>query len=373
LDDILAHLLNALPGVLLSSWDILLDSGAYVIFGLAVAGLVNAFVGSQTIAERLGSRSLKSVITSSLVGVPLPLCSCGVVPTAVSLYQRGASKGSAVSFLVSTPETGVDSIAISYALLDPLMTVFRPVAAFLTAIFAGSLENLFDKKDAREKETLQMECLVCGGDEGMERHEHSIPSRIVGGMRYAFVELLHDISKWFLLGIVVAGAIGYFVPENLITERAGYGWPAMFFMALAGIPLYMCATSSTPIASALVAKGVSPGAALVFLLTGPATNAASFLVVAKFLGIRATAVYLCSILVSSLLLGWVLNRVYLTLGVNATAIVGRGSEVFPVWFKAAAGIGLLLLIVNCILQKRKEKTCCHESGKENHDAYHFKS
>jgi uncharacterized membrane protein YraQ (UPF0718 family) len=363
--------LKALSGVLLSSWSILLDSGVYVIFGLAVAGLVNAFVGSQTIAERLGARSVKSVIISALIGIPLPLCSCGVVPTAVSLYQKGASKGSTVSFLVSTPETGVDSIAISYALLDPLMTVFRPVAAFFTAVFAGLVENVVGTKEERSRKVIVSECPICGDEEGMHRHSHSLLLRIRGGVRYAFIELLDDISKWLLVGIVIAGVISYFIPENLITERAGYGWPTMFFMALAGIPLYMCATSSTPIASALVAKGISPGAALVFLLTGPATNAASLLVVARFLGIRATVIYLFSVLSSSLVLGWVLNQIYRAFGMNAAAIVGKASEVLPVWFKAAAGIGLLLLIVNCVLQKRMAKSRCCGSGKEDHSACHL--
>lgn len=343
-----------------------------MLFGLAVAGLVNAFVSNKTIVERLGDRSFKSVLLSSLFGVPLPLCSCGVVPTAVSLYQRGASKGATVSFLVSTPETGVDSIAISYALLDPLITLFRPIAALFTAIFAGSLENIFGERKRRATAGLVAECAVCGEEEGMEPHEHTILVRIRGGVRYAFSELLGDIAKWLLLGIVIAGAIAYFVPEGMISERAGYGWQAMFFMALLGIPLYMCATSSTPIAAALVAKGVSPGAALVFLLTGPASNAASLVVVTKFLGTRATIIYLCSILASSLLLGWVLNSIYVASGLDATAIVGKGAELLPVWFKVIAAIGLLLLVANCFYQERREKSCGCKNGKENHDVCSLK-
>lgn len=350
-----------------------MDSGAYVILGLAVAGLVNVFIKSETIARRLGGRSFRSVLLSSLFGIPLPLCSCGVVPTALSLYERGASKGATVSFLVSTPETGVDSIAISYALLDPLMTVFRPVAAFMTAIFAGSLENGFSDRRARVRATAASNCAVCGEKEGVDPHMHPFSARIGGGIRYAFVELLGDIAKWLLLGIVIAGAIAYFVPENLITERIGYGWPAMFFMALAGIPLYMCATSSTPIAAALIAKGISPGAALVFLLTGPASNAASLVVVARFLGIRATIVYLCTILASSLLFGWLLNRVYGLFGVSATAIVGKGAELLPTWVKALAGVGLLLLILYSMWQQRKEKACCCNHDKEGQDVCHLES
>jgi uncharacterized membrane protein YraQ (UPF0718 family) len=362
----LTQVYNAFVGVLLSSYEILLDSGAYFLFGLLVAGLVNAFVSSASIAERLGGRSFKSVFMASFLGVPLPLCSCGVVPTALSLHDRGASKGAAVSFLISTPETGVDSISVSYALLDPLMTVFRPVAAFVTALFAGSAQNVLGGREQENRGSAGSECIVCGETEGPLPHRHGLFARLGAGIRYAFVELLGDISRWFLLGVLIAGAIGYFVPEGIIGERLGYGWPAMLLMALAGIPLYMCATSSTPIASALIAKGISPGAALVFLLTGPASNAASIVLVARFLGAKATAIYLSSILVSSILFGWVLNSIYIHFGLNARAIVGKSSEMIPVWLKTSAGILLLLLILYGMVLGRK-KTCKHEHGKEHED------
>ncbi len=362
----MTQIYTALVGVLSSSYEILIDSGAYFIFGLLVAGLVNAFVSSASIAGRLGGRSFKSVFMASLLGVPLPLCSCGVVPTALSLYDKGASKGATVSFLVSTPETGVDSIAVSYALLDPLMTVFRPVAAFVTALFAGGAQNLLGGGERQKRRAAANECVVCGEVEGASLHQHGLYARLGAGIRYAFVELLGDISRWFLLGVLIAGAIGYFVPEDLIGERIGYGWPAMLLLALAGIPLYMCATSSTPIASALIAKGVGPGAALVFLLTGPASNAASIVLVARFLGMRATVLYLSSILVSSILFGWALNSIYIHFGLNASAIVGRGAELIPAWFKTSAGILLLALIVYSMVVGRR-KACRTEHGKEQED------
>ncbi|MFQ5906528.1 MAG: SO_0444 family Cu/Zn efflux transporter [bacterium] len=360
----MAEVLNALLGVFRNSWGVLSDSGTYVIFGLAVAGLINVFAGSQKIVRHLGERSFKSVLLSSVFGVPLPLCSCGVVPTAISLHQKGASKGATVSFLVSTPETGVDSIAISWALLDPLMTICRPIAAFLTAIFAGSFENLLSEKRSPQDLLSERECIVCGEEGSVSTHHHSLGVRLAGGIRYAFMELLGDISRWFLVGVVIAGAIAYFVPEGLITERAGYGWPAMFMMALVGIPLYMCATSSTPIAAVLIAKGVSPGAALVFLLTGPVTNAASLTVVARFLGRRATVVYLGTIFASSLLFGWGLNWIYRAFRLDATAIVGKGAEVMPSWLKAIAGIVLLLLMINTMIQERKKGACEREQKED---------
>lgn len=356
----MTKLVDALLGILVNSWDVLVDSGVYVIFGLAIAGLINAFLGEKKISENLGRKSFKSVLLSSLFGIPLPLCSCGVVPTAVSLYKKGASKGATVSFLVSTPETGVDSIAISWALLDPLMTIARPIAAFLTAMLTGSFENLFGENGSRKEIDSEHVCIVCGEEKVRTSHHHGFGAKVTGGMKYAFGELLGDISKWFLIGMIIAGAITYFVPEGLITEQAGYGWPTMLLMALVGIPLYMCATSSTPIAAALIAKGVSPGAALVFLLTGPVTNAASLTVVAKFLGVRATVVYLVSIFASSLLFGWGLNWIYRISGLDAVSIVGKGAELIPFWLKVGGGLGLLLLMVNSMIQLRKERTC------ENH-------
>jgi len=263
-------------------WHTIDEASLYILFGIFIAGLIQMFVNKDKIVRYLGGQRLKSVLLAAVCGIPLPLCSCGVIPTAISLRKNGASKGATLSFLISTPESGVDSIAISYALLDPIMTIFRPLAAFVTAIIAGIAENIFGKKEKGPISQQVDSCIFCNEED--KGHNHSLIHKFKYGMRYAFIDLLGDISKWLMLGIVIAGIISYFVPQSIIENYLGYGWQAMLIMLIVGIPLYICATASTPIAAALIAKGMSPGVALVFLLVGPATNIAGVLSVGKFLG-----------------------------------------------------------------------------------------
>lgn len=238
-------------------WHTVDEASMYILFGIFVAGLIQMFVDKDKITRHLGGHGVKSVLLAAICGIPLPLCSCGVIPTAVSLRKNGASKGATLSFLISTPESGVDSIAISYALLDPIMTIFRPIAAFITAIIAGIAENILGKKEKEPTSSQMDSCVFCNGENKI--HNHSLIHKFKYGMRYAFVDLLGDISKWLMLGIVIAGVISYFVPQTLIENYLGYGWQAMLIMLIVGIPLYICATASTPIAAALIAKGMSPG------------------------------------------------------------------------------------------------------------------
>lgn len=275
-------------------------------------------------------------------------------PDSVSLRKNGASKGSVLSFLISTPESGIDSIAISYALLDPLMTVFRPVAAFFTAIVAGISENLFGNKNDNIGIKQENKCDCCGEAAG-DKHNHSLLWRFGCGIRYAFVDLLGDIAVWLFLGISIGGIISYFVPQNIIENYIGSGIYSMLFMLVIGIPLYICASASTPIAAALIAKGMSPGVALVFLLAGPATNAAGILSVRKFLGKRSMIIYLLSIAVCSVGLGVMLDQVYSVAGINAKAIIGKAGDIIPYPAKLISAIILIALMINSIFQIKKKK------------------
>ncbi|HDZ77215.1 MAG TPA: permease, partial [Candidatus Omnitrophica bacterium] len=257
------NIASILIGLMQEIWHTLNEASPYILFGIFTAGIIQIFVDKDKIVKYLGKPGFKSVLLATLCGIPLPLCSCGVLPTAISLRKNGASKGATLSFLISTPETSVDSIAISYGLLDPLMTIFRPLAAFITALLAGVSENMFGGKDEDLKSRQEKSCVFC--EEG-DDHRHSHGHRFIYGMRYAFVELLGDISKWLALGLIIAGVISYFIPKELVEAYLGEGWQAMVMMLVVGIPLYICATASTPIAAALIAKGMSPGVALVFLL-----------------------------------------------------------------------------------------------------------
>ncbi len=311
-----------------ASLDILLDSSIYILFGFFIAGLLKAFLPKNLVTDHLGKGRFSSIIKASAIGVPIPLCSCGVVPAAAGLREQGANKGATASFLISTPETGVDSIAITYALLDPLMTVIRPLSSFITATLTGIFINLFD----REKKTVNaFPVPTCGGSKCScgpgEKREKTIFMKFKEGMGFAFGDLFDDIGPWFLAGIVIGGAITVFVSQQLIESYLGDGFFSMVVMLVLAIPLYVCATSSTPIAATLALKGLSPGAALVFLLAGPATNAASLTVVTKILGKRATLIYLSAIVICSLGMGMAVNYLYGLSGLDITKWVqGSGHE-----------------------------------------------
>jgi uncharacterized membrane protein YraQ (UPF0718 family) len=265
-----------------------------------------------------------------------------VLPAAVSLRKQGATKGATTAFLISTPESGVDSIAVTYALLDPVMTVARPAAAFVTAFAAGITENLLNRRKSERPIEPDLTCPVdgcCDGincDPAAHRRHHSTVEKLRAGLKFALFDLWGDMAGWFFIGVLLAGLITVVIPEDIFSRHFGSGLPAMLLMLAVGIPLYICATASTPIAAALILKGMSPGAALVFLLAGPATNIASLTVLTGLLGRRAVAVYLGAIAVCSVMLGLALDQVYALLGISARAAVGQAAELFPAWVQWAA-------------------------------------
>jgi uncharacterized membrane protein YraQ (UPF0718 family) len=265
----------------------------------------------------------------------------------VSLRKQGASNGATTAFLISTPESGVDSISITYALLDPIMTVARPFVAFVTAAVAGITENLFGSGNQTKKIVPDLSCPVDGCCDGYNctheehRRHHTFWEKLAAGMRFAIGDLWEDLAVWFLIGLVLAGLITVLIPPDIFGKYLGSGLPAMLIMLAVGIPLYICATASTPIAAALILKGVSPGAALVFLLAGPATNMASLTVLTGVLGKRATAIYLASIAICAVLFGLIVDQVYASLGISAQAMVGQASEIVPEW---AGLMGAILIL-----------------------------
>jgi len=269
----------------------------------------------------------------------------------VSLRKQGANRGATTAFLISTPESGVDSISITYALLDPIMTVARPVVAFVTAFVAGLSENLFTYRKESREIIPDLRCPVDGCCDGVNcgprehsRH-HTFFEKLRSGFGYAFKDLWNDIAAWFFFGLLLAGIITVLIPDDVFSRYLGSGLPAMLLMLAVGIPLYICATASTPIAAALILKGVSPGAALVFLLAGPATNLASLTVLVGTLGKRATAIYLSSIAVCSVVFGLVVDQIYGSWGFSAQAIVGQASEVVPPWLQWAGALVVVLLSI----------------------------
>lgn len=360
-------LLKFVTGVAIESWDLFEEAAPYLFLGFAVAGILHALVPDEKILKYLGKSAgkIRSALNASLLGIPLPLCSCGVVPTALSLKNRGATKGATLSFLISTPETGVDSIAITYALLDPIMTVFRPIASMTTALLTGIAENIMGgakEESAKKENVLMMQPMAvcndsscsCGTDVVLDE-DSSTFRKLQEAFRYSFVELLGDISGWLMVGILFAGIISYVIPEELVGDYLGGGVFSMLIVLAVGIPLYICATASTPLAAALVSKGMSPGTAFVFLLAGPATNAATITMVAKYLGKRSATLYLGMIALCSLAFGLLLDAIYLKLGIELSTIVGSASDVLAPGIKTMFALLLIPFILHGVYKQRKLK------------------
>ena len=303
---------DLVTAILRASWQVLNESAGYCLFGIFMAGLLRAFMPDDFVLTHLGKNNFISVIKASLIGVPLPVCSCGVIPVAMGLRKQGAGAGPTTAFMISTPETGIDSLAVTWALLDPLMTIIRPLAAFITATCAGIAVNFLpEQPNGSEPEKACTNCgCGCTGDSIEHHHSTTVTGRVRDGLSFAFTDLLRDIGPSLLFGIIVAGVIAAVVPQGFIERHLGSGIGPMLIMLAVGIPLYVCASASTPIVAALALKGLSPGAALVFLLAGPATNAATITVVARLMGKRVAVVYVLVIAAVSLLLGIVANYLY---------------------------------------------------------------
>jgi len=333
--------------IVMASWDLLLEASIFVVFGLLVSGFLKVFLDPGMVARHLGRGRFASVFKAAILGIPIPLCSCGVLPAALSLKKQGANNGATTAFMISTPESGVDSIAITYALMDPIMTVARPIVAFCTAAVAGIAENLLGYKKGARLQAPDLKCPVDGCCDGTDcpseihKHHHSIWQKAGAGMRYAFTDFWGDLAAWFLFGILLAGVITTVIPGDFFSRYLGSGLSAMLLMLAVGIPLYICATASTPIAAALILKGVSPGAALVFLLAGPATNIASLTVLVGILGKRAAALYVAAIASCAVVFGLLLDMVYAALGISAVAVVGQASDVIPLWLEWSAVVFLI--------------------------------
>ncbi len=304
-----------------------LDISPYLLLGMFIAGLLYIYLGSSFIKRHLG-KGKKSIVKASLLGVPLPVCSCGVIPIATSLRDEGASKSATLSFLVSTPTTGVDSILATYSLLGPLFAIFRPLFAFFAGIFTGFVNYIIEGDGEKEKE-----------------HEHSVEKKsFIEGMKYAFFELPEDMGKWLVIGVIAGGIIAS-IPFQI---EAAYPYDMLAALVIS-LPLYVCATGSIPIATALISKGFSPGAALVFLIAGPATNTITLSFVRYKLG-RSFFIYLISIIFLSLFAGVFFNFIW-----NYWQSIATLTLMPPYWVKVASGIVLAILIGRAIISPFFEK------------------
>ena len=310
--------METVTGILNAIYATFVEMAPYLMLGLTFAGLLHILFKREFVARHLGGGGLAAVVKAAVLGVPLPLCSCGVVPTALSLRRSKASDGATVSFLISTPQTGIDSIVATYGMLGPVFAVFRPLAAFVMGIVGGAITTLLGGATAqrmigRPFREGDPACVICFEN---GEHAHSVREKVVAMCKYAFGEFLDDISPQLVVGIAISGLISFFVPPDFFGRYVDNEFAAMALMIVGGIPLYVCATASIPIAAALMMKGLSPGAAFVFLAVGPATNAATVTLIASVMGKKTVAVYLSVISVLSVAAGLALNGVFSLLGPN---------------------------------------------------------
>ncbi len=344
--------------ILESSWTIFQEAALYLLFGFVVAGILHAYIRTDSVVKYLHKGRFRSVFYSSLLGIPIPLCSCGVVPAVAGFKRQGANNGSCLSFLTSTPETGVDSIALTYSLLGPVMTLMRPITAFITAMCAGLLENFTGRSYSKSREIMPDRiCVIdacCDGsdcDPWAHARHHTFVEKLQAGMRFAFKDLMADLAVWFVLGILLAGIISALIPESIISAVFGSGILAYLGALVISGPMYVCATLSTPVAAALVVKGMSPGAALVFLMAGPATNMPTITMVVGLLGKRSLGIYLGSIAICSLIMAFATDWIFQAFDISIKVSTAAGEEVLPWWVEAGAALILAVLIARVLWRK----------------------
>lgn len=274
-------------------WSILLDLSPALLLGLILAGVLRVYFPAGLVRAHMSQSSLAAVIRAALIGVPMPLCSCGVVPAAMGLRNQGASKGATTSFLISTPQTGVDSVLVSAAFLGWPFALFKVLAAFFSGVAGGCLVNRFAAADPAD-----------GAGREQREHWHSSGNRPVAVLRYALFDILAAIDLWLIVGILLAAVITTAVPADYFQSTAWtQGIGGMLLVLAVSIPLYVCTTASVPIAASLIAAGMPVGSALVFLMAGPATNIATIGAVYRILGGRVLLLYLTTVIVASIGLG----------------------------------------------------------------------
>lgn len=279
----------------------------YILFGLAFAGILHELVPDSLVTKHLGNESIRSVIKATIFGIPLPVCSCGVIPIATSIKKSGASKGATLSFLISTPITGVDSILATYGMFGWIFTIYRVLTSIAIAMLAGILTNFLDKKEIQEIPKEHSSC--CSNSSCSSEPKHKNFS-LFSAIKYAYVTIFEDISKALFLGLLLGALITIAIPQNLSNFLIEYSWASYLIAITIAVPMYVCATASLPIAAALMLSGVSAGAAFVFLSAGPATNTVTIGVVKKMLGSISLYIYLATIISGSILFGLGLDFIF---------------------------------------------------------------
>lgn len=377
------------------------EMAPFLLLGFLLAGILHVWVPNKFYIPKISKSNFKSVLWAAIFGVPLPICSCGVIPTAIALKREGASKGASVSFLISTPATGVDSILATYSLLGGPFAILRPIAAFATAILGGTITNIFAKNENAENNAVKKEthesCCACSSkakhccDSHGESENHSdchephsgccgqksccettsVKQKIFGKkisetLEYGFVDMVGNVAKWLTIGLFFGALIAAFVPNDFFMFLRETPFLCMVAVLILAMPMYTCATGSIPLALALVEKGITPGAALVLLMVGPATSIASMLIVGKSFGKKTLVAYIASIATGALFFGFIIDTffmdTFLTSMIAGETADCHGHEGLGIFDYLCAGVLALLMIYSKLFHK-EEDSCCNAEKK----------
>ena len=366
------------------------EMAPFLLLGFLLAGILHVWVPNQVYVPKISKSNFASVLWAALFGVPLPICSCGVIPTSIALRREGASKGASVSFLISTPATGVDSILATYSLLGLPFAILRPVAAFVTALFGGVLTNVVSRGESEEAPTADLkeshehhdhehEHCSCGNHDGCEcgistasnQSKKTFVQKVAETFEYGLVNMVGDVSKWLMIGLLLGALISAFVPNELFLALREYPILCMICVLLLAMPMYTCATGSIPLALALVAKGITPGAALVLLMAGPATSIASMLVVGKAFGKKTLVAYLVSIAFGAMFFGFIVDTFFMDTFLSAMLPQGSaeciGHGALGVFDYVCAGLLAVIMIYAKFVHKGCDGHCGCCGDHEEHD------
>ena len=321
---------------------ILSEMSPYLLLGFFFAGLLYAFIPKNKIEHYFNGKSVKSSVLASIFGIPLPLCSCGVIPTGMAFYKNGASKGGTVSFLISTPQTGVDSILATFSLMGLPFAIIRPLAALVTGITGGLITGVVTENESVKRTSHEQ-----------AEARKTVSQKVVDVFRYGFVEFIQDISKWLVIGLVLAAIISALIPNEYFELLNLPPIVQMLLILVVSVPLYICATGSIPLAAILILKGISPGAAFVLLMAGPATNAATITMIGKVLGKRSLITYLSTIIAGAIGFGLIIDYVLPAHWFSEITQqhLGHNHGEYLSWWQITSGIVLAALIINGYFQK----------------------
>jgi uncharacterized membrane protein YraQ (UPF0718 family) len=340
-------------------WDFLNISAPYLLLGCLVGGFLHSFLTVESVKKFLGKGGMLDIAKAAFIGIPLPLCSCGVIPAAVTLRKSGATNGTTSAFLISTPENGVDSLAMTYSMMDLPMTLIRPVAGFFSAFMAGVIQMFFNPFILPQEDN-EPKTSCCPSQAKPER---SLKDKIFGSLKYGFHDLINDMALWLLVGLVVGAFINFVVPEDFFSSFGDH--TSRLLILGIGIPLYICASATTPIAASLVLKGMSPGVALLLLLVGPATNMSNLVILQKYIGKRGVIINIFSIALVALLFSYLTDFIYTSFNLSMDFKVSHhhGDEISL--FTQFCSLVLICLIARGIFYEEIKPRL-----KKNHEGCH---